>query len=70
MRVGLRVYRGEGREEGVDGQIKEDDEIGRIRHLFGQSGGNGQHKPVLQFYLGVLYIPLWYGRDFGDSGSI
>ena len=70
MRVGLGVYHGEGRGEGVGGQNEEDVGIEGSGHLFGQSGGNGQYEPILQFYLGVLYIPLWYGRGFGDSGSI
>ena len=58
MRVGLGIYRGEGRGEGVGGQNEEGAGIERSGHLFGQSGENGQHELVLQFYLRVLYIPL------------
>jgi len=68
--VGLGVYRGEGRGEGVSGQNEDGVGIERSGHLFRQSSGNGQHEPVLQFYPGMLYIPLWYDRGFGDSGNI
>ena len=70
MWVGLGVYHDEGHGEGVSGQNDEGDGIGRSDHLFKQSDGNGQHEPVLQFYLGVLYIPLCYGHSFGDSDII
>jgi len=70
LRVGLGVCRGESREEGVGGQNEDGDWIGEGGRLYGQSGGNGQHELILQFYLGVLYIPLWCGRGFGDSDNI
>jgi len=70
LRVGLGVFRGESRGEDVDGQNEEGDWIGEGGRLYGQSGRNGQHVPILQFYPGVFYIPLLCGCGFSGSGSI
>jgi len=64
LRVGLGVYRGESRGEGVGDRDEEDDGIGRSGLRCGQSGESGQLAPVLQFYPGVLYSSLWYGHGF------
>jgi len=58
LHVGLGVYRGESRGEGVGGRDEEEDGIEMSGLLYGRIGESGQHAPVLQFYPGVLYSPL------------
>ena len=66
----LGVCCGESRGEDVGGQNEEGDWIGEGGCLCEQSGINGQHEPILEFYPGRLYIPLWCGCGFGGSGNI